>query len=187
MALLDRDSIIAALQRIGELAAADGEEVRLIAVGGAAMVLGFKARLSTRDVDVLIVAPSDTGRVRMWARKVADELGWPQDWLNDAAKGFLVGLSKGPELLRAPGIEVWRPANEQLLAMKLAAWRDDVDIGDARRLLEEFHEVESKEQIWKQVEVFLPPGSELKSQYAFDDLWNSSRDCGGDAGKGGAQ
>jgi len=178
MALLDRDSIITALQRLGELAAAEGEEVRLIVVGGAAMVLGFGARLSTRDVDVLILAPRDAARVRAWAADVADERGWPQDWLNDAAKGFLVGLSHGPELMRAPGIEVRRPSSEQLLAMKLSAWRDDVDIGDAQRILIEFDEVEFKEDVWKRLEVFLPPGFKLKARYAFDDLWNNTRNDG---------
>ncbi|MDQ3332713.1 MAG: hypothetical protein M3552_19045 [Planctomycetota bacterium] len=73
------------------------------------MVLGFNARLSTRDVDALILAPSDIGRVRNWVKKVADEQGWPDDWLNDGAKGFLIGVSAGPILLEVPGIVVQRP------------------------------------------------------------------------------
>jgi hypothetical protein len=40
-------------------------------------------------------------------------------------------------VLSAPGIEVRSPDTAQLLAMKLSAWRDDVDINDASRLLEE--------------------------------------------------
>jgi hypothetical protein len=66
-----------------------------------------------------------------------EEYDWPDDWLNDGAKGYMVGLTQGPNLFRAPGIEAVAPSLPQLLAMKLCAWRDDIDIADARRLLEE--------------------------------------------------
>ena len=52
---------------------------------------------------------------------------------------------------------------EQLLAMKLCAWRDDVDIADARRLLAELSG--THEDIWRQVEAYLQPGRELKAKY----------------------
>ena len=62
---------------------------------------------------------------------------------------------------------------EQMLAMKLSAWRDDVDIADARRLLQELASPKDKAKIWTKVERFLVPGDELKAQYAFRDLWES--------------
>jgi predicted nucleotidyltransferase len=105
MALLEREELIAALQRLGELAQARGEQIELVVVGGAAMVLGFSARSSTQDVDAVAIPASLTSLVRELARQVAQERGWPEDWLNDAAKGYLVGLSAGPVLLTAPGIE----------------------------------------------------------------------------------
>lgn len=89
--------------------------------------------------------------------------------MNDAVKGFVVGLSVGSILLSAPGIEVRCPSFEQLLAMKLCAWRDDVDIADARRLLQELSR--DYNQTWSIVSQYLQPGSELKGKYAFDDLW----------------
>jgi hypothetical protein len=101
------------------------------------------------------------------------EYGWPDDWLNDAAKGYLIGLSSGPVLLEAPGIEVRQPAVEQLLAMKLCAWRDDVDIADASRLLTALMPRSNSEDVWQRVVPYLLPGRELKAQYAFEDLWES--------------
>lgn len=111
--------------------------------------------------------------VRAWATVIAREYGWPDDWLNDAAKGYLMGVSSGPILLESPGIAVRQPAVEQLLAMKLCAWRDDVDIADARRLLVELAPVGNRVDVWQCVVPYLVHGRELKAQYAFEDLWES--------------
>ena len=89
------------------------------------------------------------------------------------AKGYLIGLSSGPVVLSAPGIEVRSPDTAQLLAMKLSAWRDDVDIDDASRLLEEMKG--GRDEIWREVEPYLIPGNELKARYAFNDLWEARR------------
>jgi hypothetical protein len=173
MATLNRDEIIGALERLGQLALDDGVTVELIALGGAVMVLAYNARLSTRDVDVVIVMPQDTQHIRRLAVRVAAERDWPEDWLNDAAKGYVVGISTGTTLLTAPGIQVRAPSVEQLLAMKLSAWRDDLDIADARRLLQELASADGPGAVWKRVEPFLVPGDELPAQYAFQDLWES--------------
>jgi hypothetical protein len=46
--------------------------------------------------------------------------------------------------------------------MKLSAWRDDVDISDARRLLGEVvGQEQNGNKIWQQIEPFLMPGDEL--------------------------
>jgi hypothetical protein len=66
-----------------------------------------------------------------------------------------------------------KPALEQLLAMKLSAWRDDLDISDARRLLQEIKSRHDKDEIWQSLEPYLVPGDELTAQYAFLDLWES--------------
>ena len=59
----------------------------------------------------------------------------------------------------------------QLLAMKLGAWRDDLDIDDARLLMSKIEG--TKTEIWARVEPHLVPGRELKARYAFEDLWDS--------------
>lgn len=173
MALITQREIVEAFERLGQLAEAQGEKIRLVLAGGALMVLAYDARQSTRDVDAVILAPSEARMVRGFAEVVAGERGWPKDWLNDAVKGYMIGLHLGQIIFSAPGIEVYSPAVEQLLAMKLSAWRDDVDIADARRLLQEFPLGSSREAVWKEVEPYLVPGSELKAQYAFLDLWET--------------
>ena len=61
-------------------------------------------------------------------------------------------------------------APEQLLASKLGSWRGIKDRLDAFQLMKEFKE-KTKEQVWNEIEAYLTPHQELKSQMAFDELW----------------
>ena len=178
MTLLTRAQIEDALRRLGELAQQQGESIELLAVGGAVMVLAYDARLSTHDVDAISLHPESARLVRVLAGQIAAEFGWSADWLNDGAKGYLIGLSDGGVIYSARGIVVHCPLPAQLLAMKLSAWRDDVDIQDAARLL---HELVSgseldQEASWSMVEPYVTPGQQLKARYAFLDLWESHHD-----------
>jgi hypothetical protein len=168
MALLNRNDLFAALTRIGQLATADGQSIELLVVGGGIMVMEFGSRLSTRDLDGVVTNSVDPVKVRQYAQVLASEKNWPLDWLNDGAKGFLIGVTVATMIFSAPGIQVFRPAFEQLLAMKLCAWRDDVDVADARRILQELSA--DREAVWTLVQPFLQPGKELKARYALDDL-----------------
>ena len=173
METFTRREIEEGLKRLGELAQAKGLHVQLTLVGGAVMVLRFNARVSTRDIDAVILQPREARLVRELAKHVADEFEWTEDWLNDGAKGYLVGISDGPIVFQAPGIEARSPSMEQLLAMKLSAWRDDIDISDARRILQEVGQGKAKDEVWEKLEPFLIKGDELTAQYAFWDLWET--------------
>ena len=162
---------MAALGRLADRLAADQPRVDLIVVGGAAMVLLFGARDSTKDVDAFHLDPDARSRVAAAAASVAESLELPSDWLNDAAKGYVHGLSLGAVVMDTPTLRVRTLSVTQLLAMKLSAWRDDLDVEDARRLLKEC--TGTRAGVWRQVEPHLVPGREMKAQYAFDDLWES--------------
>jgi hypothetical protein len=169
-----KPEITDALKELGELAKSQGEIIELMIVGGALMVLAYETRLTTKDVDALIIAPPKVALVRQLAEQIAFEKGWPTDWLNDAAKGFISGVSFGQILLKSPGIIVHAPSVEQALAMKLSAWRGDVDIDDALTLLKQLA-VSEQQTIWESLSPYLVPGTELKAQYAFEDLWEKIR------------
>lgn len=174
---MTRIDIEAALRHLGELALEQSTPIELIVVGGAAMVLAYDARESTQDVDSLILHPQIAAIARKMIVQVAQERGLSEDWLNDGAKGYLHGYSDGGIVFESAGITIRCPATAQLLAMKLSAWRDDVDIADAQRLLQALRRAHlSKDDIWTQVQPHLIPGNELKAQYAFLDLWENIHD-----------
>jgi hypothetical protein len=67
-------------------------------------------------------------------------------------------------MLSAPGIEARAPSAAQWLAMQLSAWRDDVDIADAHRLLQAIAGTGERDTVWQHVAPHLVPGEELKAQ-----------------------
>ena len=164
---LTKDDIVEALTSLSAELGLSDDSHELLITGGAALVLLYGARESTKDVDAVV---SDE-TVRIAARKVATQLGLPEDWLNDGAKGFLHGIARGEVVFQTSALIVRALAPHQLLAMKLGAWRDDLDIEDARLLLSKI--AGDREIVWEQIEPFLVPGRALKSQYAFEDLWES--------------
>jgi hypothetical protein len=167
---LDVAAIRAALEALANellIAHVRGE---LLVVGGAAMALLYNARPTTKDVDVYIASP-EPAIVRKAAAQVASSLDLPDDWLNDGAKGFIHGLAVGVTVFEHEGLIVRALAAEQLLAMKLCAWRDTVDFNDARLLLATLPG--ARADVWAKVEPFLVPGREMTACYAFEDLWES--------------
>ena len=168
---LTRGDILAALEALAAAIDPALEPIEIAVVGGAAMVLLYDARATTKDVDAFAIIPETTARLRTAAAQVAEARQLPADWLNDAAKGYLHGLALGPVILERAGLRVRTVAVHQLLAMKLSAWRDDLDIDDARLLLSKL--AGDRDAVWKLVEPYLVPGRELKARYAFDDLWEA--------------
>jgi hypothetical protein len=119
---LSRDQILAALARLDELLREKGIIGELCIFGGAAMVLAFDARESTRDVDAIFVPKAAMLEA---ARKVGDEMGFRMDWLNDGVKGFVTddGEVTTDGMPVFPNLRVMRPIAEYLLAMKCLASR----------------------------------------------------------------
>ena len=182
VAILTRDKIIDAWTRLGELAHAEGKSIDIIVVGGAVMAVYFQSRASTADVDGIFAPAPET---RRWAQTVADELDLPSDWLNDGAKGFLIGESEGPVLHRSAGIVVRTVAFAHLLALKLMAWRDDVDFSDALRILQALEEqpgidCSSPEKLLELVEPFFIPSRRMEASYALGELWELHDPAGED-------
>ena len=126
--MLDRKGALAALEELARVLASKGIEGRLFVVGGAAMALAFDARRMTRDIDAVFEPKSEIYRA---AAEVAATLDLPDDWLNDAVKGFVPGTDPDAvPIFARPGLAVSAASAQFLLAMKLRASRPEQDVDD---------------------------------------------------------
>jgi hypothetical protein len=131
--LLDRDRIRELLAELGRRCASHGFTVEMFIVGGSAIALAYGERRSTRDVDAVFEPKME---VYVEARKMADEFGLPEDWLNDGVKGLLPDFpDTGKQTTEmSEGIHVIVPSAEYLFAMKATSARLEIDDDDLELL-----------------------------------------------------
>lgn len=130
-----RAKIISALNALGEELTRRGVHGQIFIVGGAAMALAYSTRRVTKDIDAIFEPKS---AIYESARKVAEDLGLPEDWLNDAVKAFMPGEDADPRPVPdVHGIEIATASPRYLLAMKLMAMRFGEDDEDIEILLAE--------------------------------------------------
>jgi hypothetical protein len=121
-----------ALAELGQLTPDAGRVIDVAVYGGSCLMLVSNFRIATADVDA--VAAVDQGFLDTAAQAVATRRGWPRDWLNDGVRTYLSPQVEGfaqHALFRtypneqAPGLRVFVPTAEYMLAMKLMALRID--------------------------------------------------------------
>lgn len=122
------------LTELANLARDEGKVIDLAIYGGAALCLVSNFRISTRDLDA--VADDDGQRtIERLAQVVAFRRNWSPDWLNDDVFPFLSdsvsSLGEHHDFVRSypcehePGLRIFVPTAEYILAMKLMAMRID--------------------------------------------------------------
>lgn len=156
----DKQAIMKALKRLGQLALEKGIEVELNIYGGSAMLLAYQTSRRTRDVDA-VFRPKE--EVLVLAERVADELSLPPSWLSDDVRFFLAPddrEAKRELLLELEGIRVQVPTAAYLLAMKARAAREplpgyDGDRGDLAFLIRK-EEIRDLDQLQEVIDRFFP-------------------------------
>jgi hypothetical protein len=129
-AALSREQILKALQALSDELGRRNATGELCLMGGTVMVLAFAARVSTKDVDAIF---QPTQVIRDSARVVAAASSLPEQWLNDAAKGFVSAKhdTTSAGLPQFPHLRLLMPTPEYLLAMKCMASRIGAVEGEA--------------------------------------------------------
>jgi hypothetical protein len=173
-----------AFDDLGRAAWAEGTTIEIAVYGGSALMLTFDWRAATKDVDGVFEADRDT--VQRLAARVAEDYGWPADWLNDGVKGFLSARDHeaGMKLLSGefpsaaePGLRVFIPRPEYLFAMKCRAMRlggvdENRDIEDIRRLATELG-VRTFEEAVALVASFYPRSQlQPKVQFGLEEIFS---------------
>jgi len=166
--MLSVHELHSALTDLGARAFAQGKTAELAIYGGSALMLASNFRVASEDVDA--VAATDQGLIDRLAREIATERGWTPDWLNDGVRTYLSpnvdGFAQHHVLFgtypdeQRPGLRVFVPTAEYLLAMKLMAMRLDPaagssDLGDILRLIEVVG-IAEKSELQSFAEMFYP-------------------------------
>jgi hypothetical protein len=125
---LDRDTIVRALGRLSDILGARGITGEVCLLGGTVMVLAFRTRARTKDVDA-IFHPAQA--IREAARIVQAEMDLPEQWINDGAKAFVSARHETTpaDLPQFPHLRLTAPTAEYMLAMKCMASRVGADPG----------------------------------------------------------
>lgn len=167
-----RAKIVAALQALGEKLTSRGVHGQVFIVGGAAMALAYSSRRVTKDIDAVFEPKSVIFEA---AAEVAEELGLPFDWLNDAVKGFLPG--EDADRVAVPdikGIEITTASPRYLLAMKLMAMRFGEDDEDIQILLRDSG-IRSAEEALALVEHMYPAREPpVKTRFFLEELFGDT-------------
>jgi hypothetical protein len=131
--MLTAQDLHEAFMELGAQARREGKVIDLAIYGGAALMLASNFRITTQDVDAVV--EGDQSMVARWAEAIAHTRNWPRDWLNDGVRTYLSprvsGIQEHHALFRAypseqePGLRVFVPSPEYMLAMKLMAMRLD--------------------------------------------------------------
>jgi len=122
-----RDEIERYLREVGRYLNAQALTGEILIVDGAYMTLILRQRDTTKDVDAYFSRHAQA--IRQAAAQVAGDNGLPQDWLNDAVKGFLYTQPENRLWADFPGLRVYVPDPAYVFAMKAVAGRPE-DVPD---------------------------------------------------------
>lgn len=164
-----RTEILAALQALGDELSSQGVHGQIFIVGGAAMALAYSTRRVTKDIDAVF---EPKGAIYDAAAKVAEDLGLPEDWLNDAAKGFMPGADEDPRPVpNIRGIEITTASPQYLLAMKLMAMRLGEDDEDIETLIRECGLHSAQEALEVLARMYPTREPLVKTQFFLEELF----------------
>ena len=175
------DQILQALECLSDELGKQGILGEICLFGGTAMVLGFSARLATKDVDAIF---QPAGIIRKVADKIAAQLDLPANWLNDGVKGFVSTHHETTtgELPQFPNLRMTMPVPEYLLAMKCMAARiggataeDPSDVIDIVFLIQRIGLKSSEEVLDLVGRYYAAERIPVKTQYLVESLFEEGK------------
>ncbi|MFL6230367.1 MAG: hypothetical protein ACJ741_16465 [Pyrinomonadaceae bacterium] len=165
---MEREEIRQCLEELNDELRAMNVKGEVCLYGGAVMCIVYDARPSTKDVDAVF---KPTREIREAAARVAAAHDLPEDWLNDAVKGFVVPHSQRV-LFDLSNLKVFAPDADYLLAMKVLAARVDTSDATDVKLLIGTLGLKKPEEVFAVVEKYYPR-QQIKpaTQYFIEELF----------------
>ena len=128
----DRDQLLDALDKVGLAAVANRETLEIAVYGGSALMLASNFRYASEGVDMAELRKPWPQWLEQVVSEIAVESEWAEHWLNDAVTFHLSPLATPNDHLEfgtfprngnEPGLKVYVPTAEYMLALKLKAIR----------------------------------------------------------------
>lgn len=175
---MTEDRILRALGRLSELLKERDVHGEICLLGGTVMVIAFKARSSTKDVDAIF---RPTLVIRELSLVVQKEQDLPENWINDGAKGFVSAQHDvvSRDLPQFENLRVMAPTPEYMLAMKCIAARipadpnEGGDVPDIRFLIE-YLGLESASQAMDIVSRYYPANQiPARTRFVIEDIFDT--------------
>lgn len=173
--MLSRDRVVRLLHELDAELAQTGVKVDLLLVGGAVMTIVLQAREQTKDVDA-IFEPEQP--VLDAVQRIARREDLPPDWLNDAAKGFVVPSGDFDPYLEGGGLRVYVARPDYLLAMKILAMRPEgqaTDFDDIRFLCR-YLGITTAERAMQIVERYYPVSRlQARRRFSLEEMFGEAK------------
>lgn len=171
MKTLSKKQILQYLQVLSSEMERQNLKGEILLFGGAAMVLAFNARSSTKDVDAIFRPKKEIYAI---SKEIALKYYLPEGWLNDSVKGFITSDSFKQNLfIRYNNLSVYIPEPQYLLAMKCMSMRigmESSDIDDIKTLLK-YLKIKKTEEVFQLIEKYYPQNKiPQKTFYAIDEI-----------------
>jgi hypothetical protein len=171
MTALSKKQILRCLEELSTEMEKQVIKGEILLFGGAAMVLVFNARTSTKDVDAIFRPKKEIYAI---SGKIARKYHLPEEWLNDSVKGFITSNNFKQNLfIRYKNLSVYTPEPQYLLAMKCMSMRigmESSDIDDVKTLLGHL-KIKKVEDVFRLVEKYYPQNKiPQKTFYAIEEI-----------------
>ena len=147
---MDKEQILKLLHELGDELAEEESYATINVCGAAAIAIAYNNLKSSDDIDVVITDFDSRDKFADCVKRIAERNDLPDNWLNEDVKIFVNSMKEQcfNDFGKFGALSVRIVSEEQLLAMKLFAARENKDLDDAV-MLAKLLNIESKYELNK--------------------------------------
>ncbi|MCL2772603.1 MAG: DUF6036 family nucleotidyltransferase [Oscillospiraceae bacterium] len=130
---MDKEQILKLLNELGDELAKEQSYATINVCGAAAMAIAYNNLKSSDDIDAVLTDFDSRNKFTDCVKRIAERHNLPDNWLNENVKIFVNSMKEKSfiDFGKFGTLSVRIVSEEQLLAMKLFAARENKDLDDA--------------------------------------------------------